>query len=103
MFRYSHGPLLEAGVGQSCLLPSLDAIFVLGKGYLMFDNSNAISIPAEKRQQNPDLKWILKDLKVGVLRMFFLELIATTRRQLTTLDPAPYVKDWDWTDVGFGS
>ncbi|RPA50620.1 hypothetical protein EGC79_11045 [Shewanella vesiculosa] len=74
--------------------PSLDGIFVLGKGFIKFDNSPTTNISAEIRQKYPDINWSITDIENGSLLMLFLSLLeATNNIQGAWLDPLPYLKN----------
>ena len=74
--------------------PSLDGIFILGKGFIKFDNSPTTNIPPEFRQQHPDISWSITDAERGSLLMLFLSLLeATNNIQGAWLDPLPYLQN----------
>src|SRR5690606_20936848 len=53
---------LNAAARQSVPSPSLDGVFVLGKGFLYFDNV-PFGFANEHRLQNPRMKWVYCDCK----------------------------------------
>ena len=54
--------------------PSVDGIFLLGRGFTQFDNSPMGFITEEVRRANPDLHWAVADTPNGNLLFLFLLL-----------------------------
>ncbi|CAM3478399.1 MAG: DUF6602 domain-containing protein [Halomonas sp.] len=82
--------------------PSLDGIFVLGKGFIKFDNSPTTNVPPEIRQQHPDINWSITDIEKSSLLMLFLSLLeATNNIQGSWLDPLPYLKNVRFHNIAF--
>ncbi|MGD8780132.1 MAG: hypothetical protein PVH88_14355 [Ignavibacteria bacterium] len=54
---------------------SLDGIFILGKGFLVFENQPIGFLSDKMRIQYPDLQWIICKQKKGSLLPFFIFLI----------------------------
>jgi hypothetical protein len=54
--------------------PTLDGIFVLGKGFVHFDNFMISNLDDSTRMANPDLKWIFGNSKDANLFTFFMNL-----------------------------
>ena len=81
--------------------PSLDAVFVLGKGFLYFDNVPLSSLSDDHRKENPRMKWIISDGNVsGSLMLLFLFLSkAVAGIHGRMLDPAPYVEDFKYNAI----
>jgi hypothetical protein len=72
--------------------PSLDGIFVLGKGFLQFDNSPFSFQRDEARAQNPKMRWNGADIPVSNLLVLFLCLTqAVSGVSGSRLDPGPYM------------
>jgi len=54
--------------------PSLEGIFVLGKGFVLFDNSPLTFIPDQIRQVRPSARWVVGNMASGSLLLLFLLL-----------------------------
>jgi len=67
-------PKTEDRMHVSC--PGIDAIFVLGKGFLYFDNAPLGWLPKEERQRNPNISWLWTIHSENNLLFFFLLLNA---------------------------
>jgi hypothetical protein len=75
--------------------PSLDGIFVLGKGFISFDNSPISFCSAQRRKEKPDTRWILVKCERGsLLYLFTLLLQASANVQGVWLDPLPYLNQF---------
>lgn len=57
--------------------PSIDGIFVLGKGFIYFNNSLVTLLRDEHVEDNPDQKWVLVEQETGNLLPLFLFLTNT--------------------------
>lgn len=53
---------------------AVDGIFVLGKGFVHFDNFLIDALPPEIRKEKPGINWIIGDMGVGSLLLLFLNL-----------------------------
>ena len=75
--------------------PSLDGIFILGKGFSYFDNvPNGFNTPASRASQ-PSVKWIYADSTSGSLLLLFLFLQgATANISGRWLNPIPYLANF---------
>ncbi len=72
--------------------PSIDAVFLLGRGYLHFDNIALSIIKDEQRMANPNFRWVVCDKSDGNLLFLFLLLTeAIGGVEGARLDPRPYV------------
>jgi hypothetical protein len=72
--------------------PAIDAIFILGKGFLQFDNFPAGFIQDSMRTSDPESKWGIADMDKGSLLMLFIFLTqAITGFSFTSFNPASYV------------
>ncbi|PWW31556.1 DUF6602 domain-containing protein [Chromohalobacter israelensis] len=58
--------------------PSLDGIFVLGKGFIKFDNSPLSVLPADVRQSDASINWVIVDNERHILLTLFLSLVEAT-------------------------
>jgi len=56
--------------------PALDGIFVLGKGFIYFDNTPIGLVNEEMRKSNPNYRWLIVDKPAGSLLFLFLLLTA---------------------------
>ncbi len=54
--------------------PGIDGVFILGKGFIHFDNFVISHVNPKDRQDNPSMKWIFTELEVGNLLLLFLNL-----------------------------
>jgi hypothetical protein len=54
--------------------PSLDGIFLLGKGFIQFDNSPLGFLTDEIRMQRPNARWVGADTERGSLLLLFMLL-----------------------------
>lgn len=82
---------------------SIDAVFVLNKGFLYFDNTALGWVNAEQRVQNPTMKWVYSDCTTGSILLFFLLLNqATANIQGRWLNPTPYLSTFSASGLKFG-
>ncbi len=95
---------LDGGERINTASKSIDAAFVLNKGFVYFDNlplgfSNDI-----QRAKHPDLKWILSDTRNGNLLFFFLILQqATSNLEGEWLNATAYLKTFNVGKIQFGT
>ena len=83
---------------------AIDAIFVLGKGFLFFDNTPISFVNTNHRQQNPSSKWVFADTISGNLLLLFLMLQgATANIEGKWLNSAPYLSTFTVPDIKWGS
>jgi hypothetical protein len=81
------------GPRQATPSPSIDGVFVLGKGFLQFDNSPLDFFDIPFRQQRPWMRWHGADVETGALLMLFAWLTATTANSTEVwLDPRHYMR-----------
>ncbi len=69
---------------------SLDGIFVLGKGFILFRNPPISFLSKETYDQNPEVKWEVVNTAEGNLFVLFLVLMLASTN---VLNPMPYVKN----------
>ena len=75
---------------------SVDAVFLLGKGFIQFDNSPFGFISNELRQAHPDLHWAIADTPNGNLLLLFMLLTqAVSGVSGSWLNPMPYVANFN--------
>jgi len=73
--------------------PSLDGVFVLGKGFWYFDNVPVGLLTDEARAANPEARAVYCDGAENNLLLFFLFLtVAVSGVSGSWVDPLPYVK-----------
>lgn len=96
----SYPPMGNTGVQRlKAVAPSLDAVFVLGKGSVHFDNSPLTFITDEQRSHDPDGKWLIINCPSGNLFLLFLFLtLAVSGMAASWLDPMPYLKNYSIPD-----
>jgi len=83
--------------------PALDGVFVLGKGFLNFDNAPYGFIQPEHRKAHPEIRWAIVQADRGSLLSFFLLLtVATSNLEGAFLNPLPYLTDFRVNNLQFG-
>jgi hypothetical protein len=89
----------EARVGIAS--PSLDGIFVLGRGFVQFDNAPMGFANDEIRKQHPDVAWVIGDTPRGSILLLFLGLtMAVSGTTAEWLEPGPYLTDFSLPQGG---
>jgi hypothetical protein len=88
-------PKLPDSRGERKNVPcsSVDAVFVLGKGFLYYDNTLTGYASNEIHQQNPDAKWIYansQDGNIYLLFIFLTDIVSSFLASITRL--TPYLK-----------
>ncbi len=74
---------------------ALDAVFVLGKGFLYFDNAMIGFSNEQQRRENPGAAWISCDTPSGSLLLLFLRIQgATETSELRLLNAVPYLSTY---------
>jgi len=80
--------------------PSIDGIFVLGRGFLYFDNVPMGLASDDTRAKFPKLRWVYSDSAVDNLLLLFLFLTtATSNMSGSWLDAGPYVQNLRFENV----
>jgi hypothetical protein len=75
--------------------PSVDGIFVLGKGFVVFDNFPIGFVTDGARQQAPTACWSVADASAGSLLLLFMFLTtAVSGISGSWLNPLPYISQW---------
>lgn len=83
---------------------ALDAVFVLGKGFLYFDNALSGFIDNATRASNPTLKWVFADTATGSLLLLFTMLQgATSNIEGKWLNPIPYLASFKVAGIQWGA
>ena len=78
--------------------PSIDGIFILGRGFIQFDNFplSFVQDTTRAKVENADKKWSVIDIKHGSLLMLFSILTqAVSVASFTTLDATPYLSTFN--------
>lgn len=84
--------------------PSLDGVFVLGRGFMQFGNSPVSFLTQQTFDQHPELKWALCDTKAGSLLLFFMLLTtAVSGTSGSWLDAGPYLSDFHLENTMIGT
>jgi len=82
--------------------PSVDGIFVLGKGFVVFDNFPIGFITDTTRQQLPTACWNVADVPRGSLLLLFMFLTtAVSGVSASWLNPLPYLSGWKVQNTSF--
>ena len=83
---------------------AIDAVFVLGKGFLYFDNVPMGFANAEVRAANPDCSWVFSDTATGNLLLLFLMLQgATANIEGKWLNAIPYLSNFKIQNLAMGT
>jgi hypothetical protein len=83
--------------------PSIDGVFILGQGSLLFGNSLRSLTPDEVWQQNRQCVWEMGEWSKGNLLLLFLRLTeAASRISIAYVDPHPYLGDWTPQSIQLG-
>jgi hypothetical protein len=83
--------------------PSIDGVFVLGKGFLVYDNVPLGFVTDEFRRQHPTHCWQFLDSESGsLLYLFLLLTTAISGVSARWLNPLPYLSNFRVQGVGFG-
>ena len=83
--------------------PSLDAVFVLGKGFIHFGNVPVGFFQSKVIEQDAEAKWAIADTPRGSLLLLFLLLTSAVSAVAGAwLDPMPYLKSFSVQKCVFG-
>ena len=98
-------PDMPLGAERSSIAgPALEGVFVLGKGFLNFDNAPYGFVPQKLRMDHPDIHWAIAQSEKGSLLSFFLLLTAATSNvDGAWLNPLPYLQAFRVFDLQFGN
>jgi hypothetical protein len=84
--------------------PSLDGVFVLGRGLLYFDNTPLGFMVDPARRARPDMRWVMADTTHGNLMMLFLALTAASSGiHGSWVNPGHYLRDFEVSGLQFGA
>lgn len=84
--------------------PSIDGVFVLGKGFLVYDNVPFGFVRDEQRREVPTAVWQFSDTNGGNLLFLFLLLtLAVSGVSSSWLNPLPYLTNFAVPGVSLGS
>lgn len=73
--------------------PAIDATYVLGKGFLYYDNAPLGFYTDEQRTKDKSIKWIFGDNESGNLLLLFMNLCQIVGGMAANiLNPMPYLK-----------
>ena len=76
--------------------PSIDGVFLLGKGFIYFDNIPDGFTSADIRAENPDMHWVIGDSPSGNLLLLFIFLTqAVSGISGSWIDPIPYLPPFE--------
>lgn len=93
---------LDAKKRYSVSAPALDAVFVLGKGFVHYGNSPIGFFNDGALQQNAYARWAIGDTERGSLLLLFMFLTtAVSGMAAAWLNPAPYLADFRLTNDKF--
>lgn len=88
---------------SSIASPALEGVFVLGKGFLNFDNAPYGFVQQELREAHPQIRWVIANSDRGsLLSLFILLTVATSNLQGAWLNPLPYLEKFNVSDIRFG-
>jgi len=83
---------------------AIDAVFVLGKGFMYFDNLPFGFVTDQSRQQNPSIKWVFSDTISGNLLLLFMIIQgATSNIEGKWLNAIPYLSNFNLPNVRIGA
>lgn len=89
---YEEENIIYSNINESL---TLDAIFILGKGFIEFHNAPLSFISQQMREKCPDGKWLISEIESGVLLHFFITLQQIVSCIFwTALKPEPYLAEF---------
>lgn len=96
-------PVLPEGAERVMVAgPALEGIFILGKGYMTFDNAPHGVIHDQQRKAFPAGRWALVQAERGSILALFLHLTAATGNlDGAWLNPLPYLGAFKASSVSF--
>jgi len=83
---------------------ALDAVFILGKGFLYLDNMPVGFVNDAIRVANPTLKWVFADTRTGNLLLLFMMIQgATANIEGKWLNALPYLSTFSVPSIQWGA
>jgi Domain of unknown function (DUF6602) len=83
---------------------AVDAVFILGKGFLYFDNVPTGFANAAARAANPNCNWVFADTSAGNLLLLFMMIQgATANIEGKWLNAIPYLSNFRIQGIAMGS
>ncbi|WP_407278307.1 DUF6602 domain-containing protein [Aromatoleum evansii] len=97
-------PAMPAEGDRSAIAsPALEGVFVLGKGFLNYDNAPYGFVRPEARKTHPEIRWAIANSERGsLLSLFVLLTVATSNVEGAWLNPLPYLGGFKVSDLQFG-
>ena len=84
-------PLIQQRYGIGC--PTIDGIFLLGKGFVQFDNLVPGFLPPDQRTQHPEMRYYIGKTTNGTLLTFFVFLTDVVAGLVAEIpDLSPYLR-----------
>jgi len=88
---------------QAIASPAIDGIYVLGKGFVQFDNFPLGFITDEMRETHPDTKWAIGTTATGNLLLLFTFLtVSASGIAGSSLNPIPYLSQFVLSGIELG-
>lgn len=96
-------PIFQVGQDRSAMpSPSLDGVYILGKGFCNFCNIPYSFLTSEILSQQPAIRWEIANCSRGSLLSFFLNLtVITNNVEAAWLDPLPYLTQFRVEAINF--
>jgi hypothetical protein len=83
--------------------PAIEGVFLLGRGFLHFDNSPLSFVSDAARSANPNLHWAIADTPSGGLLLLFMLLTqAVSGLSGSWLNPSPYLTNFSVPQLRVG-
>lgn len=98
-------PAMEPTLKQRISVPSpgIEGVFLLGRGFVHFDNSPLSFVTDAARSANPNLRWAIGDTPTGSLLLLFMLLTqAVSGLSGSWLNPQPYVANFSVPQLRVG-
>jgi hypothetical protein len=92
----------DPNVRVSTSSPSIDGVFLLGKGFVYFDNVPSSFSNPDVWKQQPNIHWVFGDSPGGNLLLLFIFLTqATSGISGAWLDPIPYLHSFSVQNIRY--
>lgn len=83
--------------------PAIEGVFVIGKGFLNFDNAPYSFVQQEVRTAYPQVRWAIANTNRGsLLSLFLLLTVATSNVEGSWLNPLPYLRTFRVPELTYG-